>query len=130
MRYSININGKNYDVEIKKVDDNFVAPAPIEQPKSIPTKIEQPIAASIEQPVVVSATKEDSNVEVVSPMPGAILSILVDIGQQVSEGEAIIILEAMKMEIEVNAPKTGVIKQVLVNVGSSVGANDVLIVMN
>jgi len=130
MRYSININGKNYDVEIKRVDENFVAPAQVEQPKSIPTKIGQPVGVPVEQPTVESVTKEDCNVEIISPMPGAVLSILVDVGQQVSEGEVIVILEAMKMEIEVNAPKTGVIKQVLVNVGSSVGANDVLIVMN
>ena len=48
-----------------------------------------------------------------SPVAGSIWKILVKQGQQVQKGEAILILESMKMEIEVNAPNAGVIQRLL-----------------
>lgn len=128
MRYSVNVNGKNFDVEIKKLDGTVAAPMVV-----LPVQA----AAPVQTPVVVQAppapnqvAASGNNIEVASPMPGSILKILVDVGQQVNENDNIIVMEAMKMEVEIKAPTTGSIKQILVNVGSTVGANDVLIVMN
>ena len=62
-------------------------------------------------------------------MPGNILKILVSPGQQVKEGEVVIILEAMKMENEIVAPKTGTVAQLLVAKGAVVETGATLAVI-
>jgi biotin carboxyl carrier protein len=60
-------------------------------------------------------------------MPGTILDIKVSPGQQVSAGDVLLILEAMKMENEIPAPKSGVIDTIQVAKGASVNAGDMLL---
>lgn len=57
---------------------------------------------------------------VVAIMPGAILKVMVAEGDQVLEGDVVVILEAMKMENEIHAHKTGEVQKVFVGVGDSV----------
>lgn len=59
-------------------------------------------------------------------MPGKIIRILVEIGEQVSEGDVICILEAMKMENELRAPKTGRVEALYVEPGQDVEMGSVL----
>ncbi|MEO1021127.1 MAG: biotin/lipoyl-containing protein [Bacteroidota bacterium] len=58
-----------------------------------------------------------------SPMPGKILDIMVAEGDQVEKGQALAILEAMKMENELKAPVSGLIKAISADVGQSVEKN-------
>ncbi len=67
--------------------------------------------------------------EVPAPLAGTIFKVLVDPGQHVTEGENIIILEAMKMETAVSAPFTGIIGEVLVSEGAAVAVGDPLITL-
>ena len=60
-------------------------------------------------------------------MPGKIIDIMVEEGSEVKEGEAIIILEAMKMQNEIASHVTGVIKSVSVKKNDSVMKDDVMI---
>ena len=62
-------------------------------------------------------------------MPGNILKILVTQGQQVKEGDVLIILEAMKMENEIVATKSGSVAQILVTKGQVVETGSPLIVI-
>lgn len=62
-----------------------------------------------------------------APMPGLILKIHKSIGEEVEPGEALIILEAMKMENEIRADKSGNIEEIYVSEGDSVDKNQVLI---
>jgi biotin carboxyl carrier protein len=62
-------------------------------------------------------------------MQGTIVKVLVAVGDVVEVGQAICLLEAMKMENAVNAEKDGVIKEVRVSAGDSVGAGDVVAVI-
>jgi acetyl/propionyl-CoA carboxylase alpha subunit len=64
---------------------------------------------------------------VVAPMPGKVLSVTAKAGQSVTKGEALIVLEAMKMEHSLNAPKDGVIANVSVSTGDQVSDGDVLV---
>ena len=66
---------------------------------------------------------------VTSPMPGNILKILVSAGQKVSEGDVLIILEAMKMENEIVSPKAGTVAQILVDKGAVVETGATLAVI-
>lgn len=67
--------------------------------------------------------------EVVSPMPGRIVKIHVGVGDEVTEGQGVIVVEAMKMENEFKAPKSGKIKDIKVKEGDSVEGNAVLVVV-
>jgi acetyl-CoA/propionyl-CoA carboxylase biotin carboxyl carrier protein len=67
--------------------------------------------------------------DVVVPMQGTIVKVLVAVGDRVEAGQTICLLEAMKMENAVNAEKDGVIKEVRVSAGASVGAGDIVAVI-
>ena len=70
------------------------------------------------------------SVKVTAPMPGKILAIKTENGKAVKKGEAIIVLEAMKMENEIVAPQDGTIASINTSVGASVEAGEVLATMN
>jgi pyruvate carboxylase len=63
-----------------------------------------------------------------APMPGTIATVPVHVGQKIAKGEALLTLEAMKMETTVRAERDGVIKQILVKPGLQVDTKDLLIV--
>lgn len=65
----------------------------------------------------------------VAPLAGTIIAVRVTPGQSVSDGEVVVILEAMKMETEVRAAKTGRVQQVSVKKGDSVAVGDTLLTL-
>jgi acetyl-CoA/propionyl-CoA carboxylase biotin carboxyl carrier protein len=67
--------------------------------------------------------------EVASPMQGTIVKTLVSVGDAVEIGQAVVVLEAMKMENHINAEKAGTISEVRVSPGDTVGTGDVLVVI-
>lgn len=67
--------------------------------------------------------------EVKAPMPGMILDVMVKEGDEVKEGDNLLVLEAMKMENTIMAPRDAVISSVEVQKGKTVSKNEVLITM-
>ena len=67
--------------------------------------------------------------EVKAPMVGKILSIKVKVGDSVEEGDELVILEAMKMEMPIVAPEGGEVKEIKVNEGDTVETEQVLVVL-
>ena len=67
--------------------------------------------------------------EIVSPMPGKIVRVLVEAGAKVAAGSGVIVVEAMKMLNEMIAPKAGVVISINANEGATVNAGDVLAVI-
>ena len=67
--------------------------------------------------------------EVRAPMPGTVLEVFVQPGEEIREGDKLLILEAMKMENVLKAPGDGVVKSIQVKTGSAVSKNEVLIVL-
>nr|WP_321234227.1 acetyl-CoA carboxylase biotin carboxyl carrier protein subunit [uncultured Psychroserpens sp.] len=65
--------------------------------------------------------------DIKAPMPGLILEINVEIGQEVSENDTLLILEAMKMENVLTSPRAGIIKSISVEKGDAVDKNQLLI---
>ena len=115
--YKVTINGKTYDVgvedagggvEVKSVQAAPAAPkaAPAPAPKAAPAP-----AASKAAPAAGSG-------EVTAPLPGTVLSVAVNEGQQVKAGQVLLIFEAMKMENEIVAPIAGTVKKVHVAKGT------------
>jgi acetyl-CoA/propionyl-CoA carboxylase biotin carboxyl carrier protein len=64
------------------------------------------------------------------PMQGTIVKVLVEVGQEVEIGQAIVVLEAMKMENQIAAEKAGAIKEIMVSPGDTVGGGDVVAVID
>ena len=67
--------------------------------------------------------------EINSPMPGKVVKLLADTGEEVTEGQGIVVVEAMKMENELKSPKDGTVTEILVEEGQAVEANAVLMVV-
>ncbi|PJF43548.1 MAG: hypothetical protein CUN55_08555 [Phototrophicales bacterium] len=70
----------------------------------------------------------DSSVR--SPMPGLIVAVPVEEGQEVTAGTTVVILESMKMQNELKAPVSGVVSKINVSAGDNVEQNKVLIVIH
>jgi biotin carboxyl carrier protein len=67
--------------------------------------------------------------EIVAPMPGKVVRVLVQVGAQVEAGAGIVVVEAMKMQNEMKAPKAGTVVAINAAVGATVNAGDVLAVI-
>jgi biotin carboxyl carrier protein len=65
--------------------------------------------------------------EIKAPMPGLILEINIEVGQEVKQGDALLVLEAMKMENTITAANDATIKSIAVAKGQSVAKNELLI---
>lgn len=113
-RYSVVVNGSRYNVEVSEGFNDSI------QVKSI-TEVEGKSVKNAKS-VVAGATAND----IVASLPGAVHKILVSPGDQVKKGQAVVVLEAMKMEIEVKAPKDGMIGSIEVSKGQSVANNQVV----
>ena len=113
-RYSVVVNGSRYNVEVSEGFNDSI------QVKSI-TEVEGKSVKSAKS-AVAGATEND----IVASLPGAVHKILVSAGDHVKKGQAIVVLEAMKMEIEVKAPKDGIIGSIEVSKGQSIASNQVV----
>ena len=71
----------------------------------------------------------EGNQSVASPMPGRVVKVLVRAGDEVTEGQALAVVEAMKMENELKAPKAGKVIEVQVSEGQAVEGGAVLVVV-
>jgi acetyl-CoA/propionyl-CoA carboxylase biotin carboxyl carrier protein len=67
--------------------------------------------------------------EVAVPMQGTIVKVLVEVGTEVQAGQAVVILEAMKMENQITAERAGTVKEIKVSPGDTVGSGDVVVVI-
>ena len=113
-RYSVVVNGSRYNVEVSEGFNDSI------QVKSI-TEVEGKSVKNAKS-AAAGATEND----IVASLPGAVHKILVSAGDHVKKGQAIVVLEAMKMEIEVKAPKDGIIGSIEVSKGQSVVNNQVV----
>lgn len=110
-KYKVTVDGKSYDVI---VENETGEDAGISLP-------------SAEQ---VSSPAEKPALEIKAQLPGNVYEILFAAGDQISEGETLIVLEAMKMETPVISPCNGIIKSIEVAKGQIVQSGQVLLTVN
>jgi len=99
------INGEVYEIDIKEGLEEGIVSAPSATPSTA------------------------TGFEVKSGLPGAIFKVLVNVGDKVSEGQVLVVIEAMKMEIEISAPQAGVVSAVKVKQGDTIVNGQLLVVL-
>ena len=121
--YTITVNGNVYDVVVEEGASTGAAPVAT-TPKAAPK------AAPKATPAAPKATAGAGSVKVEAGAAGKIFKIEANVGQAVKAGDAVVILEAMKMEIPVVAPQDGTVASIDVAVGDPVEAGAVLATLN
>lgn len=136
---AVEVNGTSYKVDILGEELN-IAPRPAAKPAAPVASAPQPQAAApapvaqtapAEQPATPAPTAQPASngKPILSPLPGVILDLKVNVGDQVKAGQTVAVLEAMKMENNINAEHDGVVTAIKVNKGDSIleGAEILLI---
>lgn len=73
-----------------------------------------------------SAVEAEGRQQIVAPMPGKIVRLLVNTGDAVEAGQGLLVMEAMKMQNEICSPKSGIVERLLAEEGQAVNAGEVL----
>lgn len=130
-KYVVKIGKESFEVEVDEIQTQTAAPN--FQPNVIipPTVITSPLPTpKPKMPHSVARQKSASGGKTINAMmSGSIIAVLVKEGDEVKENDAVVKLEAMKMETIVNSPFAGKVKEVLVNERQAVTAGDMLIVI-
>ena len=119
--YTITVNGNVYDVTVEEKGAGAAPAAPVAAPAAAPKAAPAPAAA---------APKAAGGIEVKAGAAGKVFKIEVNVGQSVQAGDAVVIIEAMKMEIPVVAPEAGTVASINVAVGDAVESGAVLATLN
>ena len=129
-QYKITVNGKLYDVSVEEVGEILGG---VQASKTISTFVNTDNANTnnnnekqISNKPQDSIPIDENAISIKAPMPGTILSFNVSVGDTVSEGQVLAILEAMKMENDIVASCDGKITSVLANKGDNVNSGDAL----
>lgn len=153
-RYNITVNGKTYEVEVEEIGGNLVprghirpaaaaasTTAPVAPAPAAPAKAVAPEPAPTPAPTaptpapaaapapVAPAVSDGSGTEVTAGVTGKVFKVTSQVGQAVKKGDAIMILEAMKMEIPIVCPQDGTVKELKANVGDPVETGQVLAIV-
>ncbi len=110
--YTVEVEGKSYTVTVSEGGD-------VSGIASVGAQVDS----------ADSSTPATGGEPVAAPLAGNVVKVLVKPGQRVSEGESMLILEAMKMETSVSAPSDGAIVEVKVKAGDSCSVGDVLVTL-
>lgn len=120
--YTITVNGNVYDVT---VEENGAGAAPVARPAAAPK------AAPAAAPAPKAAPAGGAgSIEVKAGAAGKVFKIEANVGQVVKKGDAVVIIEAMKMEIPVVAPEDGTVASIDVAVGDAIDSGAVLATLN
>ena len=118
-KYRITVEGKTYEMDVELIG---ASGAPV-QPVKVQSAPAAPVAAA---PKAAAKPAAVSSGSVVAPMPGTVIKILKNEGDEVKAGDVVLILEAMKMENEITAPVAGTLASVNCTAGGTVAGGDVL----
>lgn len=147
--YKFKINGTEYNVDVNDVEGNEIkldvngTPYNVVVDKEMKPQRKAPtVIASRKAPQVSAAAGEvqrstpapaagsGAGNKVATPLPGTILDVFVNVGDKVTAGQRVVLLEAMKMENNIESDVAGTVTEVKVRKGDSVLEGDVLVVIS
>jgi biotin carboxyl carrier protein len=138
--YKYTINGTKYEVQIGDIEENIATVTvngeeyKVEMEKEAePEKKKVVVKPAAAQQATSNDAPAKGNVNTANalkaPLPGVVTEIKVAVGDEVKEGDTVVVLEAMKMANNLDAEKSGKITAILVNVGDSVMEDTPLVVI-
>jgi len=136
-KFRITIGGITYNVDVEEVGGQASTPAPVAQRVAQAAVAPAPAApapsrtaAAPPAPAMVKTPEPATAGDVVrAPLPGLVVGVKVEAGQQVNKGDVVLVLEAMKMENDIVAAVSGTVKEILVAKGAAVSLGDALVVI-
>lgn len=139
-KFKFTISGNQYEVEVQNFENDkaqvvvngtqYEVDVEREKEEAKPVIAPRPAAAKAAAPAAAPAAGGNvDGVKAVAPLPGTIMQIYVNVGDQVKRGDKILMYEAMKMENNFLAEVDGVIKDIKVRVGDNVLQGAVLVVI-
>lgn len=154
MKYVVTMNGKKYEVEVERMSafhmltreeiasgvstpvQPVAAPAPKAAAPTPAAAAPAPAPKAAATPAPAAATPTPAakaapgGTSVTSPMPGSVLGVKANVGDKVSAGQTMFVLEAMKMENEIVAPVDGTVASINVKMGDTVDTDQVMGTLN
>jgi acetyl-CoA/propionyl-CoA carboxylase biotin carboxyl carrier protein len=121
----VEVDGRRFEVKVW-LPEGPAEPAPLSPAGGAAHAPRRPGRA---RPASAAAGGDAGSGTVAAPMQGTIVETLVAVGDAVEAGQAVVVLEAMKMENHVNAERAGTVQEVRVSTGDTVGTGDVLVVI-
>lgn len=125
--YTITVNGNVYDVT---VEENGAGAAPVARPAAAPKAAPAAAPAAPKAAPKAAPAGGAGSIEVKAGAAGKVFKIEANVGQAVKKGDAVVIIEAMKMEIPVVAPEDGTVASIDVAVGDAIDSGAVLATLN
>lgn len=122
--YTITVNGNVYNVT---VEEGAAAGSAVS--RQVPVQPVQPAKAP-EVKEAAPAAGSAGTIKVNAPMPGKVVAVKANVGDKVKKGQAVIVLEAMKMENDIVAPEDGIVASINVAAGSAVEAGETMATLN
>ena len=117
---TVEVNGKRFDVTLWVPD---VATA------SSANSGRRSVVRNLRRSAGPGQARVTGSGDVTVPMQGTIVKVLVEVGQHVESGQAVVVLEAMKMENQISTEREGTVKEIKVAAGDTVGGGDVVVVI-
>jgi len=125
--YKVLINGHLYQVEIVDLQARPVLAVVDGMPIEVWPEAKEAASEAPALPGKIEQSGDSQVREILAPMPGTIISVAVEPGSQVTYGQELCVLEAMKMKNVIRAPRAGTIGKVSVTQGQSVKHHDLLV---
>ncbi len=125
--FKVYVNGQEYEVAIEEMQPSTPAP----QPQAVETKpiVQEPPRPIVDTKASVASGSGQDGEKVEAPFPGVVLKILKANGDKVKKGEAVLVIEAMKMENDIAAPIDGTLL-LKVQAGANVETGETLAIIN
>jgi len=155
MKYTITVQDQTFDVQINSVSGdkaqvtvnqtpytvtikNRGGAAPVAAPQAAPKAAPAPAAPAAPKPEVAPASAAPKSAArsagageevIAAPIPGVILSVNVQVGDSVSPGQTMAVMEAMKMENNLTCHMAGTVKEIFASKGAELGTGDVVMII-
>jgi biotin carboxyl carrier protein len=121
---SLLLGAESYSVEIQEQQDELLVSM-----RDLHLRIDLVDERKRRQRAAAGSLTVEGRQVITAPMPGKVVKVLVRVGEEVQEGQGLIVVEAMKMENELKSPKAGKVVELLAQEGSTVENNAKLVVV-